>query len=99
MAVLSKDQFFDKIKNLIGADTSQESLDLITDLGDTYNDLANKASVEADVETAVAENDAKWRKLYTERFFATNGGTPSAGAEKPNTDDRAKTITLDELFN
>ena len=43
MAILKREEFITKINQLIGDDTSDESIKALEDFTDTYNDLEKKA--------------------------------------------------------
>ena len=64
MAVLSFDELIAKIKTKIGEDTSDESIELLEDVTDTFN--ANNDG--EDWKTKYEENDKEWRKKYIDRF-------------------------------
>ena len=67
--VLGKDEFFKRLENLVGDD--DESLTLIEDFTDTFNDLESKANSD-EWEKKYNELDAKWREKYKSRFFNTS---------------------------
>lgn len=69
MSIKSKEELMTLIKAKIGEDTSDEAITLIEDLSDTLDKLNEKPSGE-DWEAKYKENDAAWRKRYTERFFS-----------------------------
>ena len=69
MAVLTREQMLERIKQRIGEDTSDEALKLIEDVSDTINDYETKTNDTTDWEKKYKENDEQWRKKYKERFF------------------------------
>ena len=69
MAVLTKEQTLERIKQRIGEDTSDEALKLIEDVSDTINDYETKTKDTTDWEKKYKENDEQWRKKYKDRFF------------------------------
>ena len=94
MAVLSKEDFMSRIQAIAGEDTSDETLSLIEDMTDTYNDLESKTGSPEDGEdwkSKYEELDATWRKKYSERFFSNEGGEgdpepdPEPGNDSPKT--------------
>ena len=102
MAVLSKDDFFERIKNSVGDDSSDESISFIEDMSDTYNDMERRINEGdgIDWEQKYKENDAAWKKRYTNRFF--NGSTQYN--EQKDVDDEKEqydpnSITFNDLFN
>lgn len=104
MAILSREDFFSKLQARIGQDTSDEAIQLLEDMTDTYNDLVNKGS-NSDTEDWKAryeENDKMWREKYRDRFFS--GSTDAEPLpeppvpEKSEEETRAETITVNDLF-
>lgn len=69
MAILTKEQMLERIKQRIGEDTSDEALKLIEDVSDTINDYETKTKDTTDWEKKYKENDEQWRKKYKDRFF------------------------------
>lgn len=67
--VVTKDELLAKIKTKIGDDTSDESISLIEDINDTYDDLQTRVTEAGDWKTKYDENDAMWRAKYKDRFF------------------------------
>lgn len=90
MAVLSFDELIAKIKTKIGEDTSDESIELLEDLTDTFN--ANNDG--EDWKTKYEENDKEWRKKYIDRFSGSGGSEPDDEEEE---EEEEKT-TFEDLF-
>ena len=89
MAVLSFDELIAKIKTKIGEDTSDESIELLEDVTDTFN--ANNDG--EDWKTKYEENDKEWRKKYIDRFSGSGGSEPDEEEEE----EEEKT-TFEDLF-
>lgn len=87
MAVLSFDELIAKIKTKICDDTSDESIELLEDVSDTFN--ANNDG--ENWKTKYEENDKEWRKKYIERFSGSDG-------ENHDDDDEEEKTTFEELF-
>lgn len=102
MAILSKADFLERLKTIVGEDTSDETLSLIEDFTDTYNDLEEKSNNNAYEELQDKYNDLS--KKYKERFFSgdnstkTEPTTTDIPTPEPEVPDRAETITYDDLF-
>lgn len=99
MSVLSKDDFFSRINERLGNDTSTEAITFLEDMSDTYNDLEARvnSSNSQEWERKYQELDNAWKEKYRHRFF--NGGTqvignPDSGSER----NCADSITIDDLF-
>lgn len=91
MAVLSFDELITKIKAKIGDDTSDESIELLEDVSDTFkanNDGENW-------KTKYEENDKEWRKKYIERF---SGSGDDNHDDDDEDDDEEEKTTFEELF-
>lgn len=96
MAVRTKDELLEIIKERIGDDTSDETISFIEDITDTLSDYEEKAtnSDTEDWKTKYEENDKMWREKYRERFF-------SKEVEKEDEDfseDEVKSLSYDDLF-
>ena len=74
MAVLGKDDFFKRISDHIGDDTSDESIAFIEDVTDTYNALEQSSKDETDWKSKYEELDENWKKRYRDRFFNNDDG-------------------------
>ena len=90
MAVLSFDELIAKIKAKIGEDTSDEFIELLEDVADTFN--ANNDGEEW--KTKYEENDKEWRKKYIERFSGSGSDDDDDGDDG---DDEEEKTTFEEL--
>lgn len=84
MAVRTREELLEAVKNAIGDDTSDSAISLIEDLTDTLDNGGQ------DWQKKYQENDAAWRKKYRDRFFGKasdedkeEDGEPEAEKEKP----------------
>jgi hypothetical protein len=68
MSIKSKNEIMDKVKELIGEDTSDETLGFIQDLSDTLEN-GNSDRIQ-ELERQVEETDSTWRKKYRDTFFS-----------------------------
>lgn len=94
MSVLSREDFLNKIQERVGEDTSDEALQFIEDMTDTFDDQATKINDTTDWKTKYEENDAEWRKKYSERFFHSDEDDGNMGGNaQPSTP-----LTFEELF-
>ena len=96
MAVRTKDELLEIIRERIGDDTSDETISFIEDITDTLSDYEEKAtnSNNEDWKAKYEENDKMWREKYRERFF-------SKEVEKEDEDfeeDEVKSLSYDDLF-
>lgn len=99
MAVLSRDDFFERIRQVIGDDTSEESLVTLEDFTDTYNHLEEISSGQEDWKAKYKENDDTWRKKYRDRFFNSenNENDNFIGTDELD-EDEDEPLTFEDLF-
>lgn len=93
MAVLERDKFFERIKEQMGDTSTDEAIAFLEDMTDTYNSLSGSGDG-TDWKKKYDENDAAWRKKYTERFFSGDTTPPPPGGD-PEHD---KPLTFENLF-
>lgn len=93
MAVLERDKFFERIKEQMGDTSTDEAIAFLEDMTDTYNSLSGSGDA-TDWKQKYDENDAAWRKKYTERFFSGGTETTQSNTE-PEPD---KPLTFENLF-
>lgn len=100
MAVLEREEFFRRVEEIVGENTSDEAIAFVEDVTDTYNDLEERASQDTeDWEQRYRELDEKWRKKYTHRFYSGAGASARGNGDddKPDEPD-TKEIRIEDLF-
>lgn len=96
MAVLTRDEFFDRVQKIVGTDTTDESLTFIEDMTDTYNSLDEKANGDGtDWEQRYHDLDESWKEKYKKRFFS--GGSSRVIEDVKDVEEK-KEVTYDDLF-
>lgn len=101
MAVLSHDEFMNAVKGLAGDSADDNTLTMIENFTDTFNDLEVRASDTTDWKTKYEKNDNEWREKYKARFFKGKEGaapTEIMGKQKEDITDDGKDISFDDLF-
>ena len=99
--IRTKDEILASIKTKIGDDTSDEAIALVEDINDSFDDLSTRVAEAGDWKAKYEQNDADWRKKYTERFFEPSGEDPmqtvlnDLDKEEPET---PKRLSYDDLF-
>ena len=93
MAVRTKDQILESVRQHFGEDTSDETLALVEDITDTLTDMENNNDSE-NWKKKYEENDAAWRKKYRDRFFSADSGDD---VDEPDPQPRKK-LTFENLF-
>lgn len=87
MAVKSKEEILDSIKTRFGEQNDDSAIQFLEDITDTMEDLETKAKGDGtDWKAKYEENDAEWRKKYTERFYSPDPKPkpdPGPDPEKP----------------
>lgn len=101
MSVLDRDRFFEAVQNRVGEDTSDEAIQFIEDMTDTYNDMETRAAGDGvDWEERYKELDEKWKKKYAHRFFS-GGAARTVVKEEDDVDaieDDGTSISYNDLF-
>lgn len=99
MAILNRDEYFERISTIIGDRNDDDSVAFVEDFTDTYNDLANRATGDGiDWKEKYNELDKSWKERYKNRFFSGNGGNPNVGYPNEEQEEEKKEITIDDLF-
>lgn len=93
MAVLDKEKFMERLKERIGEDTSDDALQFIEDMADTYNDLEER--VGEDWKTKYEESEKTWRDKYKQRFFTSTETVTETKEEEEETNKYKK---FEDLF-
>lgn len=97
MSVVSKESLLERIRNMTGEENaeSDESISLLEDLSDTFEDLYSQVLQAGDYKKKYEENDAEWRKRYHDRFFSDVEETTIKEDDK---DDDVEKKTFESLF-
>ena len=102
MAILNRDDYFARLQTIVGDNTSDESIQFIEDMTDTYNDMETRANGDGvDWEQRYHELDESWKQKYRHRFFSGNGASNIGNGNSTDNSDfeeRSKTITINDLF-
>lgn len=72
MAVKTKAEILESIRNRVGDSTDDETLEFLEDVTDTLTDLERRASDSTDWKGKYDELDKSWREKYRERFFSSD---------------------------
>lgn len=99
MAVVSKEVLLERIRSMTGGENaeSDESISLLEDISDTFEDLSAQVSQAGDYKKKYEENDAEWRKRYRDRFFSSSGDEGSPSKDDPTEESETK-VTYESLF-
>lgn len=97
MAVRTRDEIVEAIRNRIGEDTSDEAISLLEDVTDTFTEYETRVADKTDWKAKYDEMDASWRKKYMDRFSGKTGEEVKEEQEEQIKDD-SEPRTFDELF-
>lgn len=107
MAILSKEEFFSKIKERIGDSVEPEDISFIEDMTDTYTDLASQAKDDykgkfEELKATYDRDMADWARKYRERFFTpadTESDETNADIVDEGEDVEVSPEKFDDLFD
>lgn len=93
MAILTKEQLMESIKNRVGEDTSDDTLTFIENVNDTIESMSTDKNT--DWKQKFEENDAAWRQKYKDRFF---NASPDNEEDDDDFGSPEKPMTFEALF-
>lgn len=97
MAVKTREEILESLKTRLGENTDDESISFLEDITDTLDDFEKRANGDGtDWKSKYEENDASWRKKYTERFFSGEPNPEPKPEPKPEPDNTP--MTFSDLF-
>lgn len=97
MAVKTREEILENFKSRLGENPDDESISFLEDFTDTLDDFEKRAKGDGtDWKSKYEENDANWRKKYTERFFSVEPEPEPKPEPKPEPDDTPRTFS--DLF-
>ena len=96
MAVRTREEILESMRARVGEQTDDETIAFLEDVTDTLTDFETRANGDGeDWKQRYKDNDAEWRKKYTERFFS---GEPQVATPEQNGDESTKPKTFEDLF-
>lgn len=98
MAVRTREEILESIRNIIGDSTDDNTLQVLEDVTDTFTDFENKTANQTDWEAKYKENDEGWRKKYAERFYTGDTSVPPKNNEPVIDEPDDKPTRFEELF-
>lgn len=94
MAIVTREQIMERIRAKIGDDTSDDTISLVEDINDTFTDYDRRVTESGDWERRYNENDAQWRRRYTDRFFGGEDVPPLP----TEVEEKETMLTYENLF-
>lgn len=103
MAVVTKMDLLEKLKVKFGDAADDETLSIIEDVNDTFDDYESKTRDNTDWEAKYNELDESWRKKYRDRFYSAVEGDGHDADKVEQLDDQTGedesiATTYEELF-
>lgn len=97
MAVKTREEILESFKSRLGENTDDKTISFLEDITDTLDDFEKRANGDGtDWKSKYEENDANWRKKYTERFFSGEPNPEPKPEPKPEPDNTPRTFS--DLF-
>ena len=96
MSKLTKEEYMNALKTIVGDSTADEDLNFLKDMIDTYDELEKASQDTTDWKTKYEENDASWRQRYKDTFFNKPDENHDDG--KNDYDKAEKPLTYESLF-
>ena len=97
MAVKTREEILESFRTRLGENPDDDSISFLEDFTDTLDDFEKRAKGDGtDWKSKYEENDANWRKKYTERFFSVEPEPEPKPEPKPEPDDTPRTFS--DLF-
>nr|DAM35643.1 MAG TPA: hypothetical protein [Caudoviricetes sp.] len=98
MAIRTREEILESIKNIVGDSTDDNTLQVLEDVTDTFTDFENKTANQTDWEAKYKENDEAWRKKYAERFYTGDQSVPPKNNEPVIDEPDDKPTRFEDLF-
>lgn len=99
MAVKTKAELLESIKAKFGDDTGDDTLAVLEDISDTFDNLEDAAKDTKDWKAEAEHIDADWRKKYHDRFFSGENIDEPDEDPAPNSEvSETLSMSFDNLF-
>lgn len=101
MAVLTREDYLERLNTLVGEDNSDEALQIIEDFTDTFDNLGtqNDNNDNENWKQKYEELDTTWRQKYRDRFMNTQTTEEDViEDQEDNVESDGEMKEYDELF-
>ncbi|UWH92731.1 MAG: hypothetical protein [Bacteriophage sp.] len=99
MAVKTREEILESFKTRLGENPDDDSISFLEDFTDTLDDFEKRAKGDGtDWKSKYEENDANWRKKYTERFFSVEPEPEPEPKPEPKPEPDNTPRTFSDLF-
>lgn len=97
MAIKSKEELLSSIRTVLGDNTDDNSLAIIEDISDTYDDMDTKSKGDGkDWKAEATRIDKEWRQKYHDRFFNPHDDKDVDPLDPEEV--KPKTLRFEDLF-
>lgn len=82
---LKKEELMEKVKNYVGDRTDDDSLEIIEDISDSFEESESAEEVEkvkSEYEAKLTNLESEWREKYKARFFSKDENEDNEEDEK-----------------
>lgn len=94
--IKSKDELLAELKEKFGADNSDEFVETLENVSDTFTDLSTRLENSGNWEQKYKELDKEWRKKYSDRFLSNSENEiMNPPEDEPEDNDK---VTFNDLF-
>ena len=93
--IKTKEELIEAVKLKFDGDDSDETISLLEDINDTFDDLASRTEGADEWREKYEENDKEWRRRYIERFSGEVKEDPVPDEEEEPEEIKTK---YEELF-
>lgn len=102
MAVKTKDEILNSLREKFGDDNSDDTLSLLEDVSDTYDEMNGQIEQSGQWKEKYEQNDKEWREKYKERFFSKPADEDDSLLDPPTetqtSTETTKPMTFNDLF-
>lgn len=93
MAIKTRDEILNTVRGLISDDTTDDALNLFSDISDTFDSLTDDKNT--NYKQLYEDNDRQWREKYRDRFMS---GKPEREEDDDPEPDERKKYSYENLF-
>lgn len=98
MPRLNREDFMNAVNNLLGDRTDEETLNLVGDITDTYNELEVNSNEDMIPRSELDRANKEWAEKYKQRFFSPPDVENKDKDNEQEQDKEKKALTYENLF-
>lgn len=96
--IKTKDEILNAIREFVGENTDDATLQLLEDVDDTFAEFAKASEDSEDWKAKYEENDAEWRKKYRDRFFGSDEEVTKSEQTEEVVEETEEPTHFEDLF-